>query len=116
MAKIKLQIAIEASDVDAWRQEARTLGLSIGQWVALIVNGKLNKAEAPKPVHATAQVGSLWSRIHALTDGAPIKRSSVPALARKLEVPEKSVYAALHSRMASKRMVRVGDEYLSKGE
>lgn len=112
-----------------WQASAEAVGFPLTIWVQLAADGVLSmkKPETVTPVHSSVHEPSLWSRIHAIVGNMPITSRphatrggptvwTVRALAKKLAVSEKSVYAALHSRMASKRMVRVGDEYLTKGE
>lgn len=92
-----------------WAAHARAAGYALPIWIRLKVDGLL-PGDKPAPVQGEV-APPLRDRLLAAIGEDGIKKSEVPALARRMGVPARSVHASLGSMVASKRMVRIGDEY-----
>lgn len=81
--------------------------LPVSIWLRLKIDGF-----GDKPMAAPVEEAKPLVRDQILAGmGQALKKREIPALARKLGVPARSVHASLGSMVASKVLVRAGDEY-----
>ena len=95
-----------------WKKRAMALGLPLTQYVLLMMQGVL-KSDAPKEAETPDPVQGeklIRDRLRGVT-GDSFNDRAVPALARQLGVPKRSLQGSIGSLVASKRLARTGDEY-----
>lgn len=103
--KVTLQITSDKEEQARWWDEARRHRLKIGQWLRLVVEGKL---PALPFTGGSQSRDSLGERLLRLAPLGRFGKTEVPTFAAQLGATPRQVWAAIGSLLASKRLTRVG--------
>ncbi len=102
----ELRFSLPPETASEWREAARVMGMPMGAWIRLQIAGKREPPLAP-----VQETVPLRERLLLMIGNGPVNKRDILKLAQRLGVPARSVHASLGSMVASKRMVRVADEY-----